>query len=314
MADEGLSLRDIKRQERLEKRGGGLGRLPPSFWQQSSALRTQLQQALRECGPSDSSRYIDLHEDLKRLEGLLREITVNRERKLLLAAHEAVSGLRPDLTHMEKREQPLFEDLKRVLGNYRQQVFTGPEPPATTPGMTPEVTSTEMPPTADTPITEVDGPSPSLEPEPPVEPIDPPLSTSDVEPTEPAEPAPAIPAAAASGPAPDDTGSEAPADEVPPLMGTTQETDPDDSPQAPMEPVDDTATQMVRVVEDQPPFTGIDAQVYTLKAQDVLSLPVFNAQRLAEVGAVVPIQGLAPPSSANEGRPDGTGEQAAKGG
>lgn len=312
MADEGLSLRDIKRQERLEKRGGGLGRLPPAFWQQAGALRIQLQQALRECGTGNSSRYIDLHEDLKRLEGLLREITVNRERKLLLAAHEAVSGLRPDLKHLEEREKPLFEDLKRVLSIYRQQVFTGPEPHPATPGVEQEEVSTGMT-GSDEPQAKTDDEVPSSrEPEPSVEPIDTSESTS------PAKPIPPVSGTPTQEVSPQGSGTmmtEARSDDGPPLEEVEQ--GPDQVLTAldtTDEPLDDTATQLVRVVEDQPPFTGIDARVYTLKAQDVLSLPVFNAQRLAEIGVVVVIDSLDRPSPAKGKPSEKIDTQATKGG
>ena len=326
MADEGLTLRDIKRQERLEKRGGGLGRLPPYFWQQAGDLRTQLQQALRECGPGNSARYIDLHEDLKRLEGLLREITVNRERKLLLAAHEAVSGLRPDLNHLEKREKPLFEDLKRVLGNYRQQVFTGPEPPASSPAPglegSLEVIGSEG---ARTKGVDESPTAPGFEPS--RVPLAP--SVPQPSPSTPLTSPGSIPTSAAAGvpetastrepdlqgptgpgetePLPDEVGAGQ--DGRDPLPGDAKQDAEQDT-----EPPDDTATQLVRVLEDQPPFTGIDAKVYTLKTQDVLTLPAFNARRLAEVGAVAPIESLARMRPENGSRPDEMVQQASTGG
>ena len=49
--------------------------------------------------------------------------------------------------------------------------------------------------------------------------------------------------------------------------------------------------ELARVLEDLPTFTGIDARNYTLKAEDVVTLPLFNARILLESGAVERIGG-----------------------
>ncbi len=321
MADEGLSLRDIKRQERLEKRGGGLGRLPASFWLEAAKLRSTLQQALRDCGPADSTRYIDLHEDLKRLESLLREITVNRERKLLLAAHEAVSGLRPDLAHLEEREKPLFEDLKRVLTVYRQQVFTGPElPEPRTPTVEeeegPEATPLAGPegeakgsalPSVMEPVVEpamVEDPGAGLDPTleiPPPEPTKEPLLTPP-EPDTRTESEPTVPKPA-DGPEP---SSSSPPSSSPLPSSSPSPRDLWGEEDVGSDPASE--YQLVRVLEEHPPFTGLDARIYTLKVQDVISMPALNARRLIEVGVLAPIKALPGPAAADEAETADNGE------
>ena len=42
----------------------------------------------------------------------------------------------------------------------------------------------------------------------------------------------------------------------------------------------------IKVLEDLPTFTGMDAQNYTLKNKDVVSIPLYNARILSEAGKV----------------------------
>ena len=42
----------------------------------------------------------------------------------------------------------------------------------------------------------------------------------------------------------------------------------------------------IKVLEDLPTFTGMDAKNYTLKNNDIVSIPLYNARMLSEAGKV----------------------------
>ena len=50
--------------------------------------------------------------------------------------------------------------------------------------------------------------------------------------------------------------------------------------------IDDSKALLVRVLEDLPTFTGLDARNYSLKANDVVHIPLYNARVLLEAGKV----------------------------
>ena len=50
--------------------------------------------------------------------------------------------------------------------------------------------------------------------------------------------------------------------------------------------IDDSEALLVRVLEDLPTFTGLDARNYSLKANDVAHIPLYNARMLLEAGKV----------------------------
>ena len=50
--------------------------------------------------------------------------------------------------------------------------------------------------------------------------------------------------------------------------------------------IDDSKALLVRVLEDLPTFTGLDARNYSLKANDVAHIPPYNARMLLEAGKV----------------------------
>ncbi len=50
--------------------------------------------------------------------------------------------------------------------------------------------------------------------------------------------------------------------------------------------IDDSESLLVRVLEDLPTFTGLDARNYSLKANDVAHIPLYNARMLLEAGKV----------------------------
>ena len=49
---------------------------------------------------------------------------------------------------------------------------------------------------------------------------------------------------------------------------------------------DDSEALLVRVLEDLPTFTGLDARNYSLKKNDVAHIPLYNARMLLEAGKV----------------------------
>jgi DNA replication factor GINS len=50
--------------------------------------------------------------------------------------------------------------------------------------------------------------------------------------------------------------------------------------------IDGSEALLVRVLEDLPTFTGLDARNYSLKANDVAHIPLYNARMLLEAGKV----------------------------
>ena len=50
--------------------------------------------------------------------------------------------------------------------------------------------------------------------------------------------------------------------------------------------IDNSEALLVRVLEDLPTFTGLDARNYSLKANDVAHIPLYNARMLLEAGKV----------------------------
>ena len=42
----------------------------------------------------------------------------------------------------------------------------------------------------------------------------------------------------------------------------------------------------IEVLEDLPTFTGMDAKNYTLKNNDIVSIPIYNARMLSDAGKV----------------------------
>jgi DNA replication initiation complex subunit (GINS family) len=57
--------------------------------------------------------------------------------------------------------------------------------------------------------------------------------------------------------------------------------------------IDDSEALLVRVLEDLPTFTGLDARNYSLKANDVAHIPLYNARMLLEAGKVERLEGEA---------------------
>ena len=50
--------------------------------------------------------------------------------------------------------------------------------------------------------------------------------------------------------------------------------------------IDNSEALLVRVLEDLPTFTGLDARNYSLKANDVAHIPLYNARMLLKAGKV----------------------------
>ena len=48
----------------------------------------------------------------------------------------------------------------------------------------------------------------------------------------------------------------------------------------------------VKVLEDLPTFTGMDAKNYTLKSGDIESIPIYNARMLSDAGKVKLVKGV----------------------
>ena len=48
----------------------------------------------------------------------------------------------------------------------------------------------------------------------------------------------------------------------------------------------------VKVLEDLPTFTGMDAKNYTLKNGDIESIPIYNARMLSDAGKVKLLKGV----------------------
>ena len=61
--------------------------------------------------------------------------------------------------------------------------------------------------------------------------------------------------------------------------------EPEEKANIPIEPQNDEYIE-IKVLEDLPTFTGMDAKNYSLKSNDIVSIPIYNARILSDAGKV----------------------------
>ena len=61
--------------------------------------------------------------------------------------------------------------------------------------------------------------------------------------------------------------------------------EPEEKTSIPIEPQNDEYIE-IKVLEDLPTFTGMDAKNYSLKSNDIVSIPIYNARILSDAGKV----------------------------
>ena len=61
--------------------------------------------------------------------------------------------------------------------------------------------------------------------------------------------------------------------------------EPEEKTNIPIEPLNDEYIE-IKVLEDLPTFTGMDAKNYSLKSNDIVSIPIYNARILSDAGKV----------------------------
>ena len=61
--------------------------------------------------------------------------------------------------------------------------------------------------------------------------------------------------------------------------------EPEEKTNIPIEPQNDEYIE-IKVLEDLPTFTGMDAKNYSLKSNDIVSIPIYNARILSDAGKV----------------------------
>ena len=61
--------------------------------------------------------------------------------------------------------------------------------------------------------------------------------------------------------------------------------EPEEKTNLPIEPQNDEYIE-IKVLEDLPTFTGMDAKNYSLKSNDIVSIPIYNARILSDAGKV----------------------------
>lgn len=120
---EELTLRDIKRVERLESNAKKLIKLErdffPRLFTHIKKLREEYNKAQVE-SPT-SAKTLILADDLKKIEALAKDIYVRRERKIVLLALEYVNGARQNIKFLTEWERETFNQLVEVLEKGRNK-------------------------------------------------------------------------------------------------------------------------------------------------------------------------------------------------
>lgn len=114
---EELTLRDIKRVERLECKAKRITKLERDFFQRLSEhiqrLKNEYEKALKK--EHNSSKTMILFDDLKKIEALEKDIYIRRERKIVLLALETVNGAEHDLKFLSENERETYHRIVESL-------------------------------------------------------------------------------------------------------------------------------------------------------------------------------------------------------
>ncbi|MFB6361178.1 MAG: hypothetical protein ABEH59_07625 [Halobacteriales archaeon] len=248
-----MNLEDLRSAQVDERGTDSLQALRPTFYEEAAAYLAELRErrndlAARLDDPFDSEEVRQLNDELETAEEVVEALYERRVGKLVKRASLAAAGMAVDEEGLTEEEQALFGDLVERIEANRSEVLDALD---ADPGVL------EDSPDADDqtagPAEPVDGPD-SLE----VDGADAEVGTVD---------APEQPVSeAATDPEPEPDGGASTAVEAPPES-------------------DQTDRLTVRITDPVGEIYGVDDRVYTLEAEDVVTLPAPNAQPLLDRGA-----------------------------
>ncbi len=246
-----MNLEDL-RSAQVEERGtDSLQPLRPTFYEEAAAYLAELRDrrndlAARLDDPFDSEEVRQLNDELETAEEVVEALYERRVGKLVKRASLAAAGMAVDEEGLTEEEQALFGDLVERIEANRSAVLDALEAEPGVVEDSPDAVDRDAGP----PETADETTSPDLAAE------DPEAGTPE---------APEAP----------DRGIEA--DPVP-----------DDGASTPVESppeTDRTDRLTVRITDPVGEIYGVDDRVYTLEAEDVVTLPAPNAQPLLDRGA-----------------------------
>lgn len=251
-----MNLDDLRSAQVDERGTDSLQPLRPSFYEEAAAYladlrerRDQLAEAVDD--PFDSEEVRQLTDELETAEEVVESIYDRRVGKLVKQASLAAAGMSANEDGLTEEERALYGDLVERIEANRETVLDALDGEA---AVEPASTRADPEPPADTPEGADEGS----------------LDAAEAMGTE---------AAAADT---DDVPTESDADQSPePDGGST--TTPSEAETADRTPDDDRLT--VRITDAVGEIYGVDDRVYTLDAEDVVTLPEANAKPLLERGA-----------------------------
>lgn len=245
-----MNLDDLRSAQVDERGTDSLQPLRPSFYEETAAYLTDLRERRDQLAeqvedPFEAEDVRRLTDELETAQEVVEAIYDRRVGKLVKRASLAAAGMPADEEGLTQEERELFGDLVERIESNRTAVL--------------EVLDGE---TEFTGAGSTTGPAPSAD-----GPAESPLDAAEAMGAEATEPGPA-----------DDWSPAADADQRPePDGGSTAV--------APAGPTDDTDRLTVRITASVGEIYGVDDKVYTLDAEDVVTLPAPNAEPLLERGA-----------------------------
>ena len=220
MADDLMTLRDLRVQTFKERREGRLTKLPLAFYNKMKKVESQLRQVI-ERAKDDRNRFEKANADIGKFMDMKLELHKHRERKLTDLAREKVNGQSPDTENAHKTEMEYLVALCGVIEKHRKNTLLSKkienidEEEIKTESRKPNIQKTE-----------------SSKPE---------IQKADT------------------------------------IVADNDE---------PEKVIDNDEYIKVKVLETLPTFTGMDANNYTLKNEDITEIPIYNAKILRDAGKV----------------------------
>jgi len=225
MADDLMTLRDLRVQTFKERREGRLTKLPLSFYNRMKKLENQIREVI-DGAKEDPNRFEKGNADIRKLMDMKLELHKHRERKLTDLAREKVNGQSPDTENAHKSEMDYLIALCGVIEQHRKNTLLSKK----------------------------------------IEPIEEEEIRTEIKKPEQAEKELKV--------------SEAQKDETKEPKIEKNETNKSEK------NTDNDEYVKVKVLETLPTFTGMDANNYTLKNEDVAEIPIYNAKILHDAGKV----------------------------
>lgn len=248
-----MNLEDLRSAQVDERGTDSLQPLRPTFYEEAAAYLAELRDrrndlAARLDDPFDSEEVRQLNDELETAEEVVEALYERRVGKLVKQASLAAAGMAVDEEGLTEEEQALFGDLVERIEANRSEVLDALD--------------------ADSGVVE-DSPDADDQDAETVETTDgtdsPELDTADAE-RGTAEAPETLDRAAGADPEPEPDGGASTAVESPPES-------------------DRTDRLTVRITDPVGEIYGVDDRVYTLEAEDVVTLPAPNAQPLLDRGA-----------------------------